>query len=258
MTKNIEMKTIILLGLLILFLVSVQFAGAQTVDEVIDKYVAARGGKEKLAALKSIYMEGSREMMGAEVTVKITKEQDKLSRTEFEMAGKTGYVLVTDKEAWSLIPMRSPTPTKMPDEALAAMQTEMDVAGPLFNYAAKGHKAELIGKDTVDGNAAYKIKLTTKAGKEINYWIDASTYLLTQSSSKGGGMFGGGRRNGAGNSEPAEVIILYKDYKDVGGIQFPHTIEPKIQGGDGRAGGGTTFDLIEINKPVDAKLYSHE
>lgn len=252
------MKTIILLGLLILFLVSVQYAGAQTVDEVIDKYVAARGGKEKLNAVKSIYMEGSREMMGAEVTVKITKEQGKLSRTEFEMAGSTGYVLVTEKEAWSLFPMRSPTPVKMPDEALPALQTETDISGPLVDYVAKGHKAELTGKDTLNGNLAYKIKLTTKAGKEINYWIDATSYLLVQSSSKGGGMFGGGGRRAGAGGEPAEVISLYKDYKDVGGVLFPHTIETKMMGGEGRGGGGTTYDLIEVNKPVDAKLYNHQ
>ena len=252
------MKTIILLGLLVLFLVSIQFVSAQTVDEVIDKYIAARGGKEKLMSIKSIYMEGSREMMGAEVTVKITKEQGKLSRTEFEMAGSTGYFLVTDKEAWTLIPMRSPTPTKVPDDALPAMQTETDITGPLVDYVAKGHKAELIGKDTVNGNLAYKVKLTTKAGKEINYWIDGTTYLLIQSSSKGGGMFGGGRRAGGGNGEtPPEVITLYKDYKEVAGVQFPHTIEMKITGGEGRGGGGTTFDLIEVNKPVDTKLYNH-
>lgn len=251
------MKTIILLGLLILFLVSVQFAAGQTVDEVIDKYVAARGGKEKLGSIKSIYMEGSREMMGAEVTVKITKEQDKLSRTEFEMAGSTGYFLITDKEAWTLIPMRSPTPSQVPADAIASLQIETDIAGPLVNYISKGHKAELIGKDTLNGNMAYKIKLTTKTGKEINYWIDATTYLVVQSSAKGGGMFGGGRRQGGANGEPAEVITLYKDYKDVGGVQFAHSIETKMAGGEGRGGGGTTFDLIELNKPVDPKLYNH-
>jgi hypothetical protein len=172
------------------------------------------------------------------------------------MAGSTGYFLVTDKEAWTLIPMRSPTPTKMPDDALPAMQTETDITGPLVNYVAKGHKAELIGKDTVNGNMAYKIKLTTKAGKEINYWIDATTYLLTQSSSKGGGMFGGGRRQG-GTGEPPEVFTLYKDYKEVAGVLFPHTIEMKTANGEGRGGGGTTFDLVEVNKPVDPKLYNH-
>lgn len=249
------MKTLIIFSLFILFLVSVQFASAQTVDEIIDKHLAARGGKQKLLAIKTIYMEGSREMMGNEVAVKVIKEQGKLSRTEFEMGGTNGFVLITEKEAWNFFPMRSPTPTKMPDDALPALQTELDIAGPLADYAAKGHKAELLGKDTADGIACYKIKLTTSAGRVIHYWIDADTYLLNQSASKGG-SFGGGRR--PDGKEPAEVYTLFRDYKAVDGILFAHNIETKNPGGEGRGGGGTTFDKIELNNPIDAKLYKPE
>lgn len=248
------MRNLALFGLLIIFLVAVQFASGQTVDDVIENYEKARGGKDKLLAIKSIYMEGSREMMGNEIAVKIIKEQNKLSRTEFEMGGTNGFMLVTEKEAWSYIPMRSPTPTKMPDEALTGMQTELDIAGPLVDYISKGHKTELIGKDTAEGAVCYKIKLTTKTGKEINYWIDASTYLITQSSAKGSGMFGGGKKGGT----EAPVFTLYKDYKVVDGILFAHNIETKNPNGEGRAGGGTTFDKIEINNLVDAKLYKPE
>jgi len=247
------MRNLALFGLLIIFLVAVQFASGQTVDDVIEKYEKARGGKDKLLAIKSIYMEGSREMMGNEVAVKITKEQGKLSRTEFEIGGTNGFMLVTEKEAWSYIPMRSPTPTKMPDEALAGMQTELDIAGPLVDYVAKGNTTELLGKDTVDGNTCYKIKLTTKAGKEIKYWIDTTTYLIIQSAAKGGGR----GPAGAGKSE-TEVFTLYADYKAVDGIMFAHNIETKNPAGQGRAGGGTTFDKIEINTLVDAKLYKAE
>jgi hypothetical protein len=136
----------------------------------------------------------------------------------------------------------------MPDEAVAGLQTELDIAGPLVDYVAKGHKAELIGKDTIKGAPCYKIKLTTKTGKEINYWIDASTWLLTKSSSKGFGRRGG----------DAEQMTFYTDYKAVDGIQFAHTIETKMSGGEGRGGGSTTFDKIELNKPVDPKLYKPE
>lgn len=247
------MRNLALFGLLIIFLVAVQFASGQTVDDVIEKYEKARGGKEKLLAIKSIYMEGSREMMGNEVAVKITKEQGKLSRTEFEMGGTNGFILVTEKEAWSFIPMRSPTPTKMPDEALAGMQTELDIAGPLVDYIAKGNTTELLGKDTVDGNTCYKIKLTTKAGKEIKYWIDATTFLITQSAAKGVGRGPGGD----GRTEK-EMFTIYADYKAVDGIMFAHNIETKNPMGQGNAGGGTTFDKIEINKPVDAKLFKPE
>ena len=45
---------------------------------------------------------------------------------------------------------------------------EIYVGGPLYDYAAKGSKVELLGKD---GNA-YKIKLTSKENVESTYIID--------------------------------------------------------------------------------------
>jgi hypothetical protein len=239
------MKNLIIFGLMIVSLVLVQFAQAQTVEEIADKYAAARGGKDKLLALKSVYFEGVRQMMGNEITVKLTKEQGKLSRTEFEMGAATGFMLITETEAWSLIPMRSPNPTQMPAETVTALQPELDIAGPLVDFAAKGHKAELLGKDSESGTECYKIKVTTKGGWEINYWIDAKTYMLVQSSQKSVNPGGRGSNN--------EAVTLYSDYKAVDGILFPHTIESKAQGA-----GGTTFDKVELNKPVDAKLYKPE
>lgn len=248
------------------------FAIAQTADEIIDKYTLARGGKEKLAAVQSVYMEGSREMMGNEVTVRVMKVQGKLSRTEFDMAGATGFFLVTDQEAWNFIPMRAQTANQLPAEAVKNMQGELDIVGPLFDYAAKGHKVELVKKDTLDGKLCYKIKLTPANGRDINYWIDATSYLLVQSSTKGGGgMMGGGRRtNTGGGGAPAgnategekreipETITVYNDYKAVDGVLIPHNIEIKSANGQGRGGGGTTFDKIELNKSIDAKYFKPE
>lgn len=247
------LRSILIFGFLVVFLVLVQYSKAQSVEEVIDNYVKTRGGKEKLLAIHSIYMEGARQMMGNEVTVKVTKEQGKLSRTEFEMGAGNGFMLVTDKEAWSMFSMRSTTPTALPAEAVAGMQAELDIAGPLVDFSAKGHKAELLGNDSANGMLCQKIKLTTVQGKEIFYWIDPLTNLLQQSSQKGLGMGGGGRKPVA----ETEAITIYSDYHEVEGVLFPHTLETKISGG-GMGGGGTTFDKIEINKPVDAKLYKPE
>jgi hypothetical protein len=253
------MRNLVLFGLLILFLVAAQFASGQTVDEIIEKYEKALGGKDKLASIKSIYMEGSREMMGGEVTVKIIKEQGKLSRTEFEMMGAVGFSLVTQKEAWNFFPGRMEAPKKMPDEAVVAKQVELDIAGPLVDYATKGHKTELIGKDAAEGRVCYKIKLTTQAGRETIYWIDAETYLLLKSSAKARIMGVGrpGNTNAANDQKNVEqeMFTLYKDYRSVDGVQIPHVIQMKTSGGENRGGGDTTFDKIEINQPVDAKYY---
>lgn len=247
------LRSILIFGFLVMFLVLVQYSKAQSVESIIDGYVKAIGGKEKWLAVKSIYMEGARQMMGNEVTVKVTKEQGKLSRTEFEMGAGNGFLLVTDKEAWTMFSMRSPTPTQMPAEAVAGMQTELDIAGPLVDFAAKGHKAELIGKDSANGAECQKIKLITNSGKEILYWIDIHTNLLIQSSQKSTGGMGGGNRGGAGG----DVITVYSDYNAIDGLLIAHSTEMKMPGG-GMGGGGTTFDKIELNKPVDPKLYKPE
>jgi hypothetical protein len=242
--------------LLFSFLFATSISSAQTADEIIGKYETAIGGREKWLAVKTVYMEGSREMMGNEVPVRVTKEQGKLSRTEFDAAGATGFLLVTEKEGWNFFPMRNSEPNKMPDAAVENMQTELDIAGPLVNYAAKGYKVELIGKDTVEGASCYKIKLTIKEGRDKSFYIDEATNLLVKVSSKAGSRMG--RGEGKPADPNAENAILYKDYKTVEGLLFPHTFEMKSSGGQSRGGGGTTFDSIEVNKPVDPKMYKPE
>ena len=242
------MNTLIILGLFILFLVSIQFASVKTVDEVIDKYIEARGGKEKLHSINSIYMEGRREMMGNEVTVRITKEQDKLSRTEFEKDGMISFDLITNKEAWKYSPTGMYEPQKMPDELITAFETELDIAGPLVDYAAKGHSTELIGKENIDDITCFKIKLTTKAGKDIIYWIRSDNYLLLQSTSIESDIQGTRPKLG-------KTLIVYKDYKAVDGVLFAHSFEKRIDGGEMLGSSDIIFSRIEVNKPIDEKLY---
>jgi hypothetical protein len=219
-----------------------QLIQAQTVDEIINKYVDARGGLEKLKAIKSLYMEGSRQMMGNEVPVKVIIVQDKLFRNDFEFGGTSGYSIITPTAGWNFIPMRSTKAESIPEERLKTMQAQLDIAGSLVDYAVKGNKVELQGKEPVDGNDCYKIKLTQSSGKENFYYIDAKTYLLNQAKTMVQGQ--GGKNQ--------EMITNFTDYKNVDGVMFPQTI---ANPGAGMMAGSTTFDKIEMNKPVDEKLY---
>ncbi|MEJ7671955.1 MAG: hypothetical protein WKF59_04440 [Chitinophagaceae bacterium] len=161
------MKDIVLLVIFMLGLVILQYAQGQSVDDIINKYIDGRGGKDKLSAIKSVYMEGSREMMGSEVAVKVTIVQGKLFRNDFEFGGNKGYMIVTPTEGWSLIPMRSQNVEIISADRLKNMQGQLDIAGPLVDYIAKGNKAELQEKEIIDGKEAYKIKITLSTGKEI-------------------------------------------------------------------------------------------
>ncbi len=242
------MKTIIILGLFVLFLVSIQFSSAKTVDEVIDKYIAARGGREKLNAVKSIYMEGRRETMSNETAITIIKEQNKLSRTVFEKDGIIGFDLITNKEAWKYSPTAMYEAQKMPDELISSFETELDIAGPLVDYAKKGHTTELLGKENIDDITCYKIKLTTQTGKAITYWIRSDNYLMLQSTSIESDIHGTKPKLG-------NTLIVYRDYKAVDGVQFAHSFEKRIEAAEMQGGSRIAFSKIEVNNPVDEKLY---
>ena len=88
----------------------------------------------------------------------------------------------------------------------------------------------------------------------ITYYLDAATYLVTREIRKGGGMFGGGQRRGANaGGQAPEVITDYSDYKPTPeGFIFPFTVKRNGMGGE------TIYEKIEVNKPVDPKLYKAE
>jgi len=237
------MKDIVLLVIFMLGLVILQYAQGQSVDDIINKYIDGRGGKDKLSAIKSVYMQGSREMMGSEVAVKVTIVQGKLFRKDFEFGGNKGYMIVTPTEGWSMIPMRSQNVEIISADRLKNMQGQLDIAGPLVDYIAKGNKAELQEKEIIDGKEAYKIKITLSTGKEIFFFLDKDTYLLIQSKQISPAM---------GNNTPQEIVTNYIDYKSFDGIMFPQTI---ANPGSGVTGGSTTFDTIVINKIIDECQY---
>lgn len=229
---------------------------AQTADEVINKYISAMGGKEKLNSMKTLYMEGVAVMQnGNEISTKIYKAQDKLYRREVAAPFGNIVMVVTDKQGWSSNPRNGGSFEAMPEEGVKNQQHELDCAGPLVDYAAKGHKVELIGKEEVEGTEAIKIKLTLKSGQDVNYFFDPKTGYIIRFSRKGGGGFGGGgggRRPG-GPGGDGEMKIDYSNYqKTDDGYIFPMTV------GMGMGGSNMTFEKIEVNKTIDASKYKPE
>jgi hypothetical protein len=238
-------RNLILFGLLIILLLAAQFATAKTVDEVIEKYIKARGGKARLAGVKRIFTEGIKNSVTGEMKIVVIREQDKLCRTELETSEAKNLVLITDQTAWAFFPLRSVVLQKFSDEETAALQTELDIAGPLVDYVAKGHQTELMGKEILDGSTCYKIKLTTNTGKRILFWIDVHSFLLQQSTAA--------LSNG---SETSDTVILYKDYRDVEGILFAHVIETKSNSKPYmELNGEISFSTILINPVINQTMY---
>jgi outer membrane lipoprotein-sorting protein len=226
-------------------------AQAQTVDDVIAKYEAAMGGRDKLATLKTVHIEGVSVMQnGNEVTSVINKVDDELLRTDVNFGMGSFSMVVTSKGGWMSNPRTAGKFEALPDDALKALQAELDLESPLVNYSAKGHTAQLVGQEAIDGKDSYKIKLTLKSGADIIYYIDANTYYIIRDQRKG--MT---RRVGAAQA-PAGDNLQTTDYADFqktpDGYIFPMSIKR------GGMAGNMLIEKLETNKPVDQKLYKTE
>lgn len=230
--------------LFILLLVIAQYvqAQSQSVDEIIDKHLEARGGKDNILAITSVVMEGMRQVDGNDIEFVLTKVQGKLSRTDFTFAGKGGYTILTENAGWLFIPMRSTSPEAMTDERIKSSQPELDITGPLLDYGIKGHKVKLMGKDALDGKDTWKLQVTLNTGKEVMYYIDMQSNLIVRTTASIPGPGG----------TPLEQVTDFTDYKAVGKVMFPHTVNVI---GSGLMSGSTTFDKIALNREIGEKLY---
>jgi len=232
-----------------LFVISAYMTMAQSVDDVINSYVTALGGKEKLASIQTLYTESVSVMQnGNEVTIKTWKVNDKLVRREVNFGMGSMTSVITDKEGWNSNPRNNNKFEPMTPEQVQMQQPELDCEGPLVDYKAKGHTAVLEGTEDIEGAKCFKVKLTLKSGRDVTYYIDSKTFYITRMKTKGGGM--GGPR---GANADAELVVDYSDYrKTPDGYVFPYAFTRVGMGGS------TNIEKIEVNKPVDPKLYKAE
>lgn len=218
-------------------LFSLSVVQAQTVDEIINKHIEAMGGKEKLGQVKSVYIENSLEVMGNQSPSTEYLLEGKGYKTESEFNGMKIINTYTDKGGWTINPVAgSPDAKAMPEDEYKSGKDQIYIGGSLVDYAAKGNKVELIGKEGND----YKIKVTN-GSTLTDYFVDATTYYLTKTSTKGEMM-----------GQSVEIVSTFSDYKKTEfGIILPYTKVIDF--------GGFALSYkrtkVEVNKETDAKIF---
>src|ERR1700733_277231 len=198
------MKTLRKGSFVLLFgLFSIVSVRAQTADEVVSKYVDAIGGKTVLNGIKSMYVESLVEVSGMELSAVTYVLFGKGFKNESDFNGTKIVQVITDTSGWSINPpMGQTNAVAMTPEQVKTSQPQLQIGGALYNYAAKGYKIELIGKDTAMGGE-YKIKLNgATALLETTYYINAKTYLIDKEVAKV-----------SAQGQEIEVTSIFSDYK---------------------------------------------
>lgn len=234
-------------GLFALLLGFALSAHAVTADELIAKNVAARGGAAKLAAIKTLRMQGQL-IFGGNFKLAYTqllKRPGKV-REEASLQGLTQVQAWNGHQGWSIQPFggrRDPIPMSA-DEA-KALAEEADFDGALVNAAAKGNRVTYLGREDVEGTNAYKLQVKLKDGNTLVIYLDPDAYLPIRQIAQ---------RTVNGVQQVTQTD--YGDYEQVDGVYFPFAIssEPKGSTPDNRM--QISIARAEANVPVEDAVFA--
>jgi outer membrane lipoprotein-sorting protein len=233
---------LILQCLLLCIFISGMFA--QTPDELVNKYIEARGGLQKIKSVSSMRMTGSMSMASLEVPITMLMKRPNSVRMEFTVKGSTGIRAFDGTTGWTLMPfLGTPGPVALTGTELRDLQDQADIDGALVDFKAKGNKLELAGKENVQGADAYKLKVTRSSGAVEWIYLDATTYLDIKEDAT---------HTIQGTEREVETFI--SDYRNVDGLKFPFAVQSGVKDAPDQQQ-KLTIDKVEINVPLEPALF---
>lgn len=226
----------------ILCLAATLAASAQTAEELVAKNLAAHGGVDKIKAVNTIKMKG-KVFVGVNAEFAQFNKRQNMLRQEFTLQGMTQVQSYDGSVAWQISPFQGrKDPELLGENDARDLVDDSDIDGPLVDYQAKGNKVEYLGHDIVDGDDAYKLKVTLKNGDIVYYYLDPDTYLEIKTERQE--IVGGAVR---------ESQSLYGSYKQVAGVYYPFSIASGPKGAGDLA--RFTIDSVEVNQPIEDSFF---
>ena len=220
-------------------------APAQTVDELVARHVAARGGYEKLKAVQTIKITRTVATQFSNVKVVIYKKRPNLFRAEQTAPGQPMVPRGINAEgAWDTVQGRI---AQRPAAAAAETRDiDGDFDGLLVDWKEKGYTVTVEGKEPLPDGDAYKLKVATRGGAVRYVYLDARTYLERRQT----GMIV------LPNNRRENTTLDFSNYKTVDGIQFAFNIDEDRSGPQITQSFATYTEKIELNVPMDDTLFA--
>jgi hypothetical protein len=217
---------------------------AQTAEELVRRNLQAKGGIDRIKALKTLRMTGK--VQQGSFTAELGRDAmaPNLLRISFTIQGMAAIQAYDGSVGWQISPFEGRKDAELlGEEELRDIVEAADFYGPLIDYQAKGNTIEYLGHDTLDGDDVHRLKVTLKNGDQFYYYLDPETFLEVRVE-KIQSVRGAVRET---FSEPGS-------YKLVSGVYFPFSIESGSKRNPGSRQ-KITFDKVEANAPIDSQEF---
>lgn len=232
-------KLFVLVGVL-LIAASKLTAQDLNLEQILEKHYKA-AGLDNLQNVKTIIISGTI-TTNVIMPIKYFKVRPNKYRMERDVADITGLWIFDGQNGWTTAPWTdNPNPQVATGAALTDLQLQADFDGSIYNWKAKGHKAELVGVEKSDGSNVYRIKLIRNDGGIEYYLINANSFLLLKKISY---------KNNQGKN--VEVENVFSDYRCIAGVMFAFDIVSNL---DGQPSSEIIYETVDLNQPVDDEIF---
>ena len=223
-------------------------AAALDADQIIARNVAARGGLERLRSLQSLRLTGRLHIPGGnlDITVLRVVQRGGSVRREFTLQGLTAVTAYDGAQAWKIDPFQGrKDPELMSADEAKGLILLGDLDSPLVDYRVKGHSAEYLGLEDVDGTPAFKLRLHLKSGDELLYFIDPDTNMIVRAVQK---------LTVRGVEQEGETD--YGEYERVAGVYLPMSEQSGAKGSSDSDKQQLVFETAVANEVPPAGYFS--
>ena len=200
-------------------------AEAQTAAEIIDKHIAASGGRAALDKITTRVSTGTvsltlpvGELSGSiEAYNKKPNKSRNVVKLDLSAVGLAGD-LTAEQRFDGTVGFNNDAVNgyrEIAGDQLTAMKNST-FPSPLLDYQERGVSVVLSGREPVNGKDSFVIVLTPKSGVPIKMFVDAATFLVVKTiTSMSVPELGG---------QTVEQVTELADYREVDGVRMPFSV----------------------------------
>ena len=219
---------------------------AMSVDEMIAKHVAARGGDAALKAINTLTITGKFRPPGfdSDLAYSETIARPGSARINITLQGLTVVQSYDGTSGWQVQPFNGrKDPETLSNDDVKSLQEEADFEDPLIDHAAKGAVVTYLGMEDVDGAPTYALHVALKNGDSQTWYLDPDLWLAVRVTT-----------HTIQRGVETVNITDFGDYEKVAGVWFPFEQSSGQQGQSARQ--LLTYDKVEVNLPLDSGAFA--
>jgi hypothetical protein len=187
-----------------------------TAETVLDNYIKAVGGSEKIKAFKDIKISAKANAMGRDLEItNAVKNPDKALQS-LSMGGMELQKAVTSGNKAVMYSQGQAMP--MDENTIRDMVASAGIF-PELRYKELGIQTKLKGVERVENKEVYVVEVTLPTGKTALHYFNKDSGLKVMETQ-------------SVESPQGEMTLTteFSDYKEVEGVKFPHTIHIPLGG----------------------------